>query len=74
MKEGQKKFLEPSEDNEEVPSSLPQKKVKKWVLELSEDNDEGPSSIQPQKKPWVSSEDTRQKNKSKKTYWSVEEI
>ena len=33
---------------------------------MSEDDDEVPSSIQPQKKPQVSSEDTHQKNKSKK--------
>ena len=65
-KKVQKKFLESSEDDEEVPSSLPQKKVKKQVLELYEDDDEVPSSIQLQKKPWVSSEDTRQTNKSRK--------
>ena len=35
-------------------------------IALSSEDDEVPSSIQPQIKPRVSSEDTRQKNKSKK--------
>ena len=65
-KKVQKKILESSEDDEEVLSSLLWKKIKKQILESSEDDDKVPSSVQPQKKTWVSSEDTCQKNKSKK--------